>query len=342
MVGQKVHHKSFGAGRIVEYDGSYLTVAFADMEKKFVYPDIFESFLCFEDGELQKKAISALQEKRTAQVTTSVVNTAPSPALLKNRAKVKQKKIERMNIAFKCNYCNGGQTSDCIGFNGICSDQLMNYNVNTAQHIWCSSPDSLCQQYLNGELSRNELEEMMGDVSHPGFVCYESRMLRDWKANAGIVQTGERKGMPMRLLSVQPNSLAVLTTRRPFSSDDTRFVFAVFLVDESHTGDFLEEGYVTTHSKWKISLTPQQTNKILFWKYYSNKNAPQKMVFGSGLHRYLSDYQAAQILRDIIDVKSDPEEQQFAQQFFLHFCTINGLNPNEIPSPSGPLAKSST
>lgn len=96
MVGQKVHHKSFGAGRIVEYNGSYLTVAFADMEKKFVYPDVFESFLCFEDGELQKKAISALQEKRTAQVTTSVVNTAPSLTLLKNRAKVNQKKITKM------------------------------------------------------------------------------------------------------------------------------------------------------------------------------------------------------------------------------------------------------
>lgn len=337
MIGQKVHHKSFGAGTITCLDGTLLSVSFSAGEKKFVYPDAFESFLTAADTELQDKALAALQEKQKMASTITTVNTAHTP--LKGRSARKKKQIKRMNIAFKCNYCNGGQTSDRIGFHGVCSDQLINYNINTARHVWCSSPDSPCQQYLSGEISRTELEDMMGDTTQPGFVCYESKMLRDWTASAGIVQTGEGKGKPMRLLQVQPNSLAVLTTRKPFSTDDTRFIFAVFLVDESYEGDAREEGYVTTRSKWKISLTPQQAQRMLFWRYYTNKNAPSKMVFGSGLHRYLSDYQAAQILRDITEVKTDPEEQEFAQNFFRHFCTINGLHPDDIPLPSGPLVK---
>lgn len=337
MIGQRVHHKSFGGGTITGLDGTLLSVRFSSGEKKFVYPDAFESFLTAEDTELQEKILADLQERQTMSSKITAVNTVHAP--LKSRSPRRKKQIKRMNIAFKCNYCNGGQTPDRIGFNGVCSDQLINYNINTAQHVWCSSPDSPCQQYLSGEISRIELEEMMGDTAHPGFVCYESQMLRDWKASAGIVQTGEREGKPMRLLKVQPNSLAVLTTRKPYSSDDTRFIFAAFLVDESYEGDALEEGYVTTRSKWKISLTPQQAQKMLFWRYYINKNAPNKMVFGSGLHRYLSDYQAAQILRDITEVKTDPEEQEFAQNFFRHFCTINGLHPDDIPLPSGPLVK---
>lgn len=68
-----------------------------------------------------------------------------------------------------------------------------------------------------------------------------------------------------------------------------------------------------------------------------NQNAPQKIVFGSGLHRYLSDEQAAQILRDIITVKSIPEEKEFAQHFFQHFCKINGIDANDVPPSKGAL-----
>ena len=49
----------------------------------------------------------------------------------------------------------------------------------------------------------------------------------------------------MRLLKVQKNSLAVLTTREPnAASDESRFVFAVFLVDESYEGDNRDAGYI--------------------------------------------------------------------------------------------------
>ena len=80
-------------------------------------------------------------------------------------------------------------------------------------------------------------------------------------------------------------------------------IFGVFLIDEYFAGDDREEGYVVCHSKWRIELRPDEARQILFWNYYANRNAPERIVFGSGLHRYLSDIRAAQILRDIIQVK---------------------------------------
>ncbi|MDE7097743.1 MAG: hypothetical protein K2O60_01180 [Ruminococcus sp.] len=169
------------------------------------------------------------------------------------------------------------------------------------------------------------------------YICYESAMLRDWKASAGCIQTGMDKGKPMKLLKVQYNSLAILTTRNPYDEEYKRFIFAVFLVDKNFEGDSRETGYVTTNSKWKIELTPQEAHKMLFWNYYVNENAPKKVVFGSGLHRYISDNQAVQILKDIVEVKEKPNEKDFAQEFLHHYCTVNGIDIDEVSSPNGAL-----
>ena len=340
MVGQKVTHTMYGCGTITELSNTYLTVKFGDSEKKFVYPDAFEKYLTSTDSKFMEQVHKDIQAKRSAH-SNSVLYTIHSSAIptqAQRRSQKQVKRVERLNIAFKCNYCDGGKGPSHIGFQGVCSDPVLKYNIKKARHVWCSSEDSPCHRYLDGELTRKELESMMSGGHGLNSVCYESHMLRDWMASAGIVQTGTDKGKPMRLLKVQKNSLAVLTTREPnAASDESRFVFAVFLVDESYEGDNRDAGYVTTNSEWKIELAPTEAHKILFWNYYINRNAPQKIVFGSGLHRYLSDEQAAQILRDIITVKSIPEEKEFAQQFFQHFCKINGIDANDVPPPNGAL-----
>jgi len=111
------------------------------------------------------------------------------------------------------------------------------------------------------------------------------------------------------------------------------------LVDEKFEGDNQEEGYVTTNSEWKIELNPQEASKMLFWNYYVNENMPERVSLGSGLHRYLSDNQAVQILRDIIKVKTEPSEKEFAQAFLNHFCTVNGIDENAVPQPNGALLR---
>ena len=86
-------------------------------------------------------------------------------------------------------------------------------------------------------------------------------------------------------------------------------------------------------------MTPGEAHQMLFWNYYFNQNAPEKMVFGSGLHRYLSDIKAAQILRDIVKVKRDEAEKQFAQEFLEHFCETVGISIDSIPTPAGALRR---
>lgn len=137
-----------------------------------------------------------------------------------------------------------------------------------------------------------------------------------WKAMAGIVQHGENKGKPMKLNQVQTNSLCVLTTRDPRSKEEDRYIFAVFLVDDSYEGDGRDEGYVSTTSEYKIKLTPTEARSLLFWNYHANDNHPEVAVWSSGLHRYFQDEQAVQILRDIAIIKRGTDEEVLSERFF--------------------------
>ena len=340
MIGSRVFHNTFGGGVVTGRDETHIAVDFGGDVRTFIYPDVFIKFLSSADQELMAQVNSDLQAKQESRVKPQPPSSHPSTEQTQPRVGKKRKKVQRSNVAFKCNYCDGGKTPTCIGFNGVCSDSVLRYNIEKAHHVWCSDADSPCRCYLDGEISRDELEDMMHGGDGLDSVCYESQMLRDWKAYAGVVQTGADKGKPMRLMQVQRNSLAVLTTRDPnYNTDESRYIFAVFLVDESYEGDHREAGYVTTRSDWKISLTPQEARKIRFWNYYVNRNAPKRVVFGSGLHRYLSDNQAAQILRDIAEVRTDPQDKDFARRFFEHFCKINGLDSEQVPPPAGALAR---
>lgn len=250
-------------------------------------------------------------------------------------------KAERTSAAFKCNYCDGGQRTGHAGFCGVCSDSMIRYNIKVKKCRWCAYEDSPCRRYWDGKMSRTELESMMQRGKTSGkIVCYESRMLLDWKAYAGVNRSGECKGKPRRFQSLRHNGLAVLTTREPEDSGEAaRFIFAAFLIDELYKGDDQRSDYVTADARWKIELAPEQSHKIRFWDYHSNQSNPGKLLWGSGLYRYLSDEQAAQILRDIAEVKRGTEEEKFARQFLEHYCAIHGIDAEAVPPPGGALRK---
>lgn len=67
ILGQKVTHTSFGTGTVTEQTGSTLTVRFADVEKKFLYPAAFQTFLSLTDEEkqsaLRKEAVTHDREE---------------------------------------------------------------------------------------------------------------------------------------------------------------------------------------------------------------------------------------------------------------------------------------
>ena len=38
-----------------------------------------------------------------------------------------------------------------------CSDEMIDYNIEVAQHNWCCDDDSPCKQYYDGIITRKEL-----------------------------------------------------------------------------------------------------------------------------------------------------------------------------------------
>ena len=209
-------------------------------------------------------------------------------------------------------------------------------NIEVEHKTWCSAEECPCMQFMNGQISRQDLDDILanGDL-----VCYESQMLREWKAMAGVVQNGDRKGQPMHLSGVQSNSLCVLTTREPYTTEENRFIFAVFLVDQTYDGDDLDEGFVSTQSKYKIRLTTEQAHQMPFWRYHANEKQPEIAVWSSGLHRYFNDEQAAQILRDIVEIKKGTADEALAREFYETFCTITKINSESLSDPNGALCQ---
>lgn len=333
LVGKKVNHKIFGIGIIQSVEKDHISVSFDQGNKQFVFPDAFKAaFLTAIDEETSSMIEEILKKSAPPAPQPPPVTTETySPVKKKN-----YKKVKRENIAFKCNYCDGGKSREQVGFDGVCSDAIIRNNIHVEKRTWCSSVDSPCFQYFFGRIDREELEcKMAAD----GFVCYESRMLRDWRASAGIIQNGINKGKPMRLNQVQANSLCVLTTRYPGYTENDRFIFAVFLVDETFEGDNKEEGFVSTESEFKINLTPAEASKMLFWKYHTNGNKPDEPAWNTGLHRYFDDNEAVQILRDIVNIKRGTKDEQLAVRFLEHFCRINGVNIDAVPEPKGALTR---
>lgn len=339
-----VIHKVFGEGTILQLDGDKLTVAFISGERKFIFPDAFNGFLVAKNSDISEQILDCIKE--VERVKQKELQEKQNAAAIERQLFTEQKEfrsprksvktIQRANIAFKCNFCDGGQSDEQIGFNGVCSDDLIHNNIIIEKRTWCNSEDCPCLHYHNGDMTRVELDSMCKD---DGFVCYESQMLREWKAMAGIVQHGENKGKPMKLNQVQTNSLCVLTTRDPRSKEEDRYIFAVFLVDDTYEGDGRDEGYVSTTSEYKIKLTPTEARSLLFWNYHANDNQPEVAVWSSGLHRYFEDEQAVQILRDIAIIKKGTDEEVLSERFLQHFCRINGVDFSTVKGLSGALKK---
>ncbi len=308
-----VNHNKWGRGIIISQTDSGIEVEFKNHKSKFQYPDAFENFLTLEDSDLQDAIINELNEKKLierkkiAETAEANRNTSEHPTIYK-----------RMNIAFKCNFCDGGKSKEQVGFCGACSDEIIKNNILVEHRIWCTQNDCPCFQYLNNEISRSELDSF-------DYACYESQMLRDWRAFAGEYHSGSKKGTAMTLRQVQNNSLCVLTTRNPGSNESERYVFGVFLVDSFYEGNENEAGFVNSHKKYRLKLSPEEAYKILFWKYYKNKNSPERIQWGSGLHRYINDDTAVRILYDIAKIKHGTADEQLAEEFLNHFIKSNNI-----------------
>ena len=346
MTGRQVKHRTFGSGSIIGYESGKIAVDFSGTIRLFQFPESFERFLSTDDAVLQGMVDDAIKEKtkarqiaeetrlkakkaedKAAMEAPQAISRNPFPVRAKFTSAERQACGENVSVAFKCNFCDGGSSGSCIGFHGKCSDSMIWYNIKQAEHVVCSA-SSVCRRYYDGHISRAELDA----CANP---CQESNLHDLWTMSAGYHQTGRDVGKPIHMNQLHSGSLAVLTTRMPHDKESDRFVFAAYLVDNAYGGDDQETGSVTADPVWRIELAPGQAERILFWNYYYNKKKPEKIAYGSGLYRYLTGIEAAQILRDIASVKND----NFSISFFKHFCEINGIDADNLEPPSGAIKK---
>ena len=66
MIGTKVKHIAWGEGTVIEQNGGFITVEFADRTAKFEYPAAFEKFIKAVDPEVQAEIINGINAAKAA------------------------------------------------------------------------------------------------------------------------------------------------------------------------------------------------------------------------------------------------------------------------------------
>ncbi|MFZ7942712.1 malate synthase [Neobacillus sp. 19] len=201
-------------------------------------------------------------------------------------------------------------------------------------------------QRKNQELRLEHEKLMKNHKLHPEsqmvFWCdteERNRSFSEWKVFSGVIKSGNNKGKPNKPIRLHQNSAVLLTAVDSSRPEKDRRILGVYMVNEDFIGKLCEDGYIPAHSKYRLQLSEQESNQMLFWEYYVNEKFPQKMTWNTGKYRYFENLWLAQILLDIVSLKSDPKEREQAQQFFKHFCKMNQITDQELPKPNGALLR---
>lgn len=202
------------------------------------------------------------------------------------------------------------------------------------------------QQRKNLELRLEHEKLMKNHKLHPEsqmvFWCDEEEQqssFSEWKVFAGVVKSGNNKGKPNKPVRLHQNSAVLLTAVESGQPEKDRRILGLYMVNENFIGKLCEDGYIPAHSEYKLQLTEQEAEQMPFWKYYVNEKNPDKMTWNSGKYRYFDNIWMAQILSDIVSMRTDSEERELAQRFFEHYCKMNVINDQELPAPNGALMR---
>lgn len=152
-------------------------------------------------------------------------------------------------------------------------------------------------------------------------------------------KSGSKKGEPNKPSRLHQNSAVLLTAKDGSMTEKDRRILGVYMVNEDFIGKLCDDGHIPAHSKYKLELTEKESEQLLFWKYYVNEKLPNKMSWNTGKYRYFSNLWMAQILLDIVSLKTDSQERELAQQFLKHFCKMNQITVQELPKPNGALMR---
>ncbi|WP_075527662.1 malate synthase [Sporosarcina ureilytica] len=195
------------------------------------------------------------------------------------------------------------------------------------------------EQQLRDKLKNNRIHESSQIVFWLD-VEEQQHVFTDWQVSTGTIQSGVNKGQPNRAARLRPNSAGLLTVRGAEQRETERQILGLYMVNEAYSGNLSEDGMVPSHAEFRIQLSDQEAEEMLFWNYYINQNHPHRTSWNSGKYRYFDNVWTAQILKDIIALRTDEEQIKEAQRFLEYFCQMNALDMNNIPEANGALKQS--
>lgn len=184
----------------------------------------------------------------------------------------------------------------------------------------------------------------LSPVSQVAFWCDQTEqenVFSEWTVFTGLRKSGAHKGSPNRLVRLHQNSCCLITAREANEPERDRRIVGLFMVGENFIGKLCEDGDIPAHSRYRLRLSPEESEKLLFWKYYVNERYPDNMTWNSGRHRYFDNVWMAQILQDIVALKEESADQDLVTEFLDHFCYMNRLDREDLPRPNGALARES-
>ncbi len=196
------------------------------------------------------------------------------------------------------------------------------------------------EQQLRSEHEKLMKNHKLHPESQMAFWCdaeESSNVFTEWRVFTGVIKSGNYKGTPRKPTRIFQNSVVLLTARDSSMPEKDRRILGVYMANEDFIGKFCEDGYIPAHSEYRLQLTEQESDRMPFWKYYVNEKSPQSMTWNSGKFRYFDNVWMAQILLDIVSLKSDTQEQELAQKFFEDYCRMNRIRKEDLPEPNGAL-----
>lgn len=167
----------------------------------------------------------------------------------------------------------------------------------------------------------------------------EKQVFEDWQIFTGRIKSGKKEGLPRKFPRMNQNSGCLLTKRKDDEPEEDRQIIGVFMVEESFNGRKCEDGYIKAHLEYRIHLTKEESDKMLFWDYYYDKKFPEKTIWNSGRQRYFDNIWMAQILSSIVTLREKTDKAKEAENFLEYFCRLNQINKEELLEPNGPLLR---
>lgn len=281
LINKQVTHKSFGMGKVIEQNDSYIEIDFTSGKKSFIFPDAFGSFLKLNDKKANDIIQEMVQEKEAIQKKKEYEIEKENNIRIKER----ERRLQREMII-----------------------KSLKIHPSSQGVFW---------------IEEQEIDEVFSE----------------WKVSAGTIKSGKNAGKPNKPIRLNYNSACLLTAREIGKSEKERYIIGIYMVNEDFIGKQCEDGFIPAHSKYRIRLTQQESEKMLFWNYYINEKYPQNITWNSGKYRYFDNICIAQILKDLVTLKSGLKEQELMKEFFKYFCDMNKINEKDLPEPNGVLLR---